>query len=201
VTVTADRRRLLLDAAVRVFARAGYHACRVDDIAREAGVAHGLLYHYFSSKEEVLETIFRETWSQMLAAVREVERSGAPALEQLRKVVAIVLRSWARDPDVIRVLVREVARTPHLAREIGEIQEAFSVLERIIKHGQDAGEFRDDLDPRLASQVVYGALEQVLTGWVFGRPPAGDEEIARAEQTVVGMLAEGLVRQPAAVPA
>jgi TetR/AcrR family transcriptional regulator, fatty acid metabolism regulator protein len=195
----ADRRRLLLDAAVRVFARAGYHDCRVDDIAREAGVAHGLLYHYFSSKEEVLETIFRETWSQMLSAVRDVERSGEPALVQVRKVAAIVLRSWARDPDLIRVLVREITRSPHLQREVREIQQAFVALERIVKRGQDEGEFRDDLDPRLASQVLYGALEQILTAWVMNRPPASEGEIARAEETVVAMLTEGLIRQGAGV--
>jgi TetR/AcrR family transcriptional regulator, fatty acid metabolism regulator protein len=197
----ADRRRLLLDAAVRVFARAGYHDCRVDDIAREAGVAHGLLYHYFSSKEEVLETIFRETWSQMLSAVRDVERSGEPALVQVRKVAAIVLRSWARDPDLIRVLVREITRSPHLQREVREIQQAFVALERIVKRGQDEGEFRDDLDPRLASQVLYGALEQILTAWVMDRPPASEGEIARAEETVVAMLTEGLIRQGAGVRA
>jgi len=195
----ADRRRLLLDAAVRVFARAGYHDCRVDDIAREAGVAHGLLYHYFSSKEEVLETIFRETWSQMLGAVRDVERSGEPAPVQLRKVAAIVLRSWARDPDLIRVLVREITRSPQLQREVKEIQQAFAALERIVKRGQDEGEFRDDLDPRLASQVLYGALEQILTSWVMDRPPASEAEIARAEQTVVALLSEGLVRHAAGV--
>src|SRR3954462_3395706 len=99
-----DKRRLILDAAVRVFARKGYHATRVGDIAEEAGVAHGLIYHYFSSKEEVLETIFRETWSDLLDAIHAVEASGEPAREQLRQVAAIMLRSWRRQPDLVRVL-------------------------------------------------------------------------------------------------
>src|SRR5205807_6053921 len=76
-----DKRRLILDAAVRVFARKGFHTCRVGDIAEEAGVAHGLLYHYFASKDELLETVFRETWSELLAAIHEVELSDAPARE------------------------------------------------------------------------------------------------------------------------
>src|SRR5438876_6345554 len=99
----------MLEAAVRVFARAGYHGSRVGDIAEEAGVSHGLLYHYFDSKEEVLETVFRETWRDLLDAMRDAEESGAPACEQLRQVCAILLRSWRRDPDLVRVLVREVA--------------------------------------------------------------------------------------------
>src|ERR671937_873717 len=73
-----DKRRLILAAAVRVFARKGYHTCRVGDIAEEAGVAHGLLYHYFRSKEELLETIFRSTWQLMLQTIKGVEDLGEP---------------------------------------------------------------------------------------------------------------------------
>src|SRR5438067_3862904 len=99
-----DKRRLILDAAVRVFARRGYHTSRVGDIAEEAGVAHGLLYHYFVSKEQVLETVFRDTLTEVLNAFASVEESGEPAREQLRNVAAILLRAWRRDPDLVRVL-------------------------------------------------------------------------------------------------
>ena len=187
-----EKRRLLLDAAVRVFARKGYHTCRVGDIAEEAGVAHGLLYHYFSSKEEVLETIFRETWGDLLARVGEVEAAGAPADEQLRQVAALLLRSWRRDPDLVRVLVREVTRSAQLQRQVAEIGEAFAALERIIRRGQEEGSFRKEVDARLASWIVYGALEEILTGWVLGSLPDGDEGVARAEQTVVDLLSRGL---------
>jgi AcrR family transcriptional regulator len=187
-----EKRRLILDAAVRVFARKGYHSSRVGDIAEEAGVAHGLLYHYFASKEEVLETVFRETWRDLLDAVREVEESGAPAREQLRQVAAILLRSWRRDPDLVRVLVREVARSPQMQRQVEEIGHAFSALERIVVRGQADGELRADLDPRLASWIFYGALEEILTGWVLGQLPDGDDEVARAERTVVEVVCGGL---------
>jgi TetR/AcrR family fatty acid metabolism transcriptional regulator len=192
-SVTADKRRLLLDAAVRVFARKGFHAARVGDIAEEAHVAHGLLYHYFSSKEEVLATIFRETWTDLLGAVSDVEESEAPAREQLRQVAAILLRSWRRNPDLVRVLVREVTRSSEVERRIGEIDAAFEALERIVRKGQDSGELRDDLDARLAAVVFYGALEEILTGWVLGQIPDDDEDIARAEQTVVEILCGGLL--------
>ena len=112
----ADRRRQILDAAVKVFARNGFHRARVGDIAEEAGVAYGLVYHYFSSKEALLETIFRDTWTQMLARVREVEASGADASEQVRQVTALLLRTWRRDPDLVRVLVREVTRSRTFSR-------------------------------------------------------------------------------------
>jgi AcrR family transcriptional regulator len=187
-----EKRRVLLDAAVRAFARKGYHACRVGDIAEEAGVAHGLMYHYFSSKEEVLETIFRETWRDLLDAIHAVEASGEPAREQLRQVAAILLRSWRRQPDLVRVLVREVARSPQMQRQVDEVAPLFAAIERIVERGQAEGELRAELDPRLASWIVYGALEEILTGWVLGRLPDSDEDVARAERTVVDVLAGGL---------
>ncbi|TML19210.1 MAG: helix-turn-helix transcriptional regulator [Actinobacteria bacterium] len=155
-----------------MFARKGYHSSRVGDIAEEAGVAHGLLYHYFRSKEELLETIFRETWRDVLDAVRSVEETDESARERLAGVAKILLRAWRRDPDLVRVLVREVTRGSHLQRRIVEIDQAFAGLERIIARGQEEGEFRTDLEPRMVSYVFYGALEEILTGCVR-RPGSG----------------------------
>jgi AcrR family transcriptional regulator len=196
-----EKRRILLDAAVRVFARKGYHAARVGDIAKEAGVAYGLLYHYFRSKDEILETIFRETWGVMLATVRSVEDAGGPARDQVRRVASIVLRSYSRDPDLVRVLVREVTRSPHLQKEVEEVGHATTELERIVRRGQEAGEFRTNLPPHLAASIFYGALEQILTEWVLGTPPEDSDEVEQAIQTVVAMLCDGLVVEPAAAPA
>jgi TetR/AcrR family transcriptional regulator, fatty acid metabolism regulator protein len=193
MSAAEDKRRVLRDAAVRVFARKGYHASRVSDIAEEAGVAHGLLYHYFDSKEELLETIFRETWTLMLDTIKGVEDMGEPARDQLRKVAAIVLRAWRDTPDVVRVLVREVARSPHLQQEILEIDQAFRALERIIAKGQAMGDFRQDIDARFASFVFYGALEEMLTGWVLGQLPDTDEDIALGERTIVETLCDGML--------
>ena len=175
------RREKIRDAAVRVFARKGFHSARVGDIAAEAGVAHGLLYHYFESKDALLESVFRETWAAMLELIREVEESGEPASEQLRRVAAVVLRTWRRDPDLVRVLVREVTRTPQIQQQAEEVGQAFEAIERIVRDGQERGELREDIDARLAALVLYGALEEILTGWVIGQLPDDDEDIARAE--------------------
>jgi TetR/AcrR family transcriptional regulator, fatty acid metabolism regulator protein len=187
-----EKRRLILRAAITVFARSGYHTSRVADVAKEAGVAYGLVYHYFGSKEDLLETIFRRTWTRMLEAVEAVEQEGAPAREQLAAVAGIVLGAWELDADLVRVLVREVARSPQLGREVDEIAHAFAALERIVARGQERGELRSDVDPRLAAWVLYGALEEILTGWVFERLPAGPADVEEAEKTVVGLLTDGL---------
>ena len=188
-----ERRRQILDAAVRAFATKGYEACRGSDIAADAGVAYGLVYHYFESKDAVLEAVFREMWGMMVAAINAVEASEESPREQLRKSCAIVLRTWRDYPDVVRVLVREVARSgDQLQREVEEIAHAFAALERIVARGQEQGVFRHDVSPRLAAWIIYGAIEEILTGWVLELLPDGDEDVARAEETVVEILGGGL---------
>jgi TetR/AcrR family fatty acid metabolism transcriptional regulator len=192
-----EKRRQILEAAVRVFARRGFHGARVGDIAEEAGVAHGLLYHYFSSKDEVLQVVFRENWSELLARFEQVEASEEPADEKLRGIVKILLRTWRNDPDLVTVMVREVGRSAHLANQVEVIGRGFAVIERVIEEGQAEGVFRPELDARLASWIVYGGLEEILTGWVMGRLPDGDEEVARAERTLVDVVLGGLGETPA----
>ena len=193
-----EKRRVILDAAVRVFARKGFHTSRVGDIAEEAGVAHGLLYHYFSSKDEVLETIFRENWRVLVERIRAVEDSGEPAREQLRHVAAICLRTWRHEPDVVRVVVREIARSPEVQHRIGELVKPIEAIRRIIERGCDSGEFRADLDPAVAAVVFYGGIDELLTGWVLGQLPSGDDEVEAAERTLVDVLCTGFSASPLA---
>ena len=191
-TGNSEKRKLILNAAVRVFARSGYHGARVGDIATEAGVAHGLLYHYFSSKEQVLETVFRENFGELLERFRAVEAADESAGEKLEGIAKILLRTWRNDPDLVTVMVREVARSPQLQAQVDEVREAFAIVQRVIEQGQADGAFRPDVDAQLASWIVYGGLEEVLTGWVLGQLPDGDEEVARAEQTAIELTLGGL---------
>ena len=148
--VQRQKRRQILRAAITVFARSGYHSSRVSDVAKEAGVAWARL-SLLRLEGGLARAIFRRTWSRMLEAVEEVEQEDAPA-RQLAAVAKIVLGAWPVDPDLVRVLVREVARSPQLGREVDEIAHAFAALERIVL-GEERGEFRTDVDSRLAAWI------------------------------------------------
>jgi AcrR family transcriptional regulator len=186
-----EKRRQLLDAAVRVFARKGFHASRVGDIAEEAGVAHGLLYHYFESKNQLLEAVFHDNWSILLARIASVEETDEPAADQLRHITAIVLRTWLHLPDVVRVVIREFGRSPELAERIGELAQPIDSIARVIERGIERGEFKK-VDPRVAATVVYGSIDELLTAWVLDRLPAREEDVAAAEQTLVEVSLRGL---------
>ena len=188
-----EKRRLILRAAITVFARSGYHTSRVSDVAKEAGVAYGLVYHYFGSKEDLLETIFRRTWTRMLEAVEEVERSEVTAREQIAGVARIVLGSWEARPGS-RPRPRARGRAQPAARPVRSTR---SSTRSQRSSGSSSGarngaSCEPDLDPRFAAWILYGALEEILTGWVFERLPARPDEVARAEQTVIALLTDGL---------
>lgn len=201
MTAAEEKRQLLLDAATRVFARKGFHASRVGDIAEEAGVAHGLLYHYFESKEEVLDAIFHEEWADLLAEIEEIETSADSAREQLRRVAARVLGQWQRNPDLIRVIVRDLTRSPEIQARIGEIVKPIEAIQRIISRGRRTGEFRADLDPVVAGVIYYGGIDELLSGWVLGQLRSSKKLIAEAERQLDAIVASTFVAvsEPAGV--
>jgi TetR/AcrR family transcriptional regulator, fatty acid metabolism regulator protein len=195
-----DRRRAILDAAVRVFARQGFHACRVSDIADEAGVAYGLLYHYFPSKEEVLNTLFLERWGVMLEMIREVDREPKPVREKLGAIASFIVDSYRHDPDLMKVIIVEVTRAANSFGQthLGQIREAYRLIGEIVTKAQREGVFKAEIDAEFAAMTFYGAIEQVLTGWIFGLLPQGEEDLERAKQMVVETVCGGLECSPPA---
>jgi TetR/AcrR family transcriptional regulator, fatty acid metabolism regulator protein len=189
-----DRRRQILDAAVRVFARQGYHSCRVSDIADEAGVAYGLVYHYFRSKDEVMNELFTERWSLLLAAIDEADRGDGSGREKLDKVAGFIVDSYRHDPELMQVIIVEVTRAANSfgRTHLPEINKAYEAIEKIIADGQKAGTFRQEVDPRLASMFFYGGVEQLLSGWIFELIPAADGDFDRARETLVDSICSGL---------
>jgi len=189
-----DRRRQILDAAVRVFARQGYHSCRVSDIADEAGVAYGLVYHYFKSKDQVMNELFTERWSLLLAAIDEVDRGDGTAREKLDAVAGFIIDSYRHDPELMQVIIVEVTRAANSfgRTHLPEINKAYEAIEKIITDAQKAGTFRPEADSRLASMFFYGGIEQLLSGWVFELIPAGDGDFDRAREALVDSICSGL---------
>jgi TetR/AcrR family transcriptional regulator, fatty acid metabolism regulator protein len=190
----ADKRRQILDAAVRVFARQGFHSTRVSDIADEAGVAYGLVYHYFSSKEEVLNELFSERWSLLLTAIEEADSGDAAPRQKLEMVAAFIVDSYRHDPELMKVIIVEVTRAANSfgRTHLREIAKAYDGIAKIVAEGQQSGAFRRDIDPTFASMSFYGAIEQLLSGWIFDLMPATDADFDRAKQLVVQTICDGL---------
>jgi TetR/AcrR family transcriptional regulator, fatty acid metabolism regulator protein len=198
-----DKRRLILDAGVRVFARRGFHHCRVSDVADEAGVAYGLVYHYFESKEEILNTLFLERWQIMLDAIAEIDSRDLPARDKLYSIAGFIIDSYRHDPDLMKVIIVEVTRAANSfgRLHIDRIREAYTGISDIVESARADGSFKSDIPSEFAAMCFYGAIEQLLTSWIFEVLPRTDAEFERAKELVVEAICGGLESAGAGAPA
>jgi TetR/AcrR family transcriptional regulator, fatty acid metabolism regulator protein len=196
-----DKRQQILEGAVRVFARQGFHTCRVSDIAEEAGVAYGLVYHYFQSKDQILDTLFTERWSVLLQVVADTDAQDLAAREKLRAIAAFIIDSYRHDPDLMKVIIVEVTRAANTfgRTHLPEIREAYAGIAAIVQRAQDEGVFTDTVTAEFAAMAYYGAIEQVLTGWIFDVLPTGTDEFEQAKALIVETVCGGLERSAGAV--
>ena len=194
----ADKRRMILDAAITVFANRGFHHCRVSDVADEAGVAYGLVYHYFDSKEEILNQVFSERWQLMLDAIAEIDSQAIPARDKLYLVASFIIDSYHHEPDLMKVIIVEVTRAANtFGREhLEKIREAYGMIATIVESARADGSFKSDISADFAAMCFYGAIEQLLSGWIFGYLPESDEEFERAKSLVVETICGGLEATP-----
>ena len=196
-----EKRRAILHAAVRVFAEKGYQGCRIADVARQAGVAYGLVYHYFQSKEALLESVFAEQWGLFIQSIRAIAEGPGTAPEQLASVCRFAIDVYKTAPAAVRVLLLEVARTPNALRA-GSTRDTFEtalgLVADVVRRGQVAGDLRRDVDPMLAAAALLGALELSLTGMVVGViRGSGEDDVERAKTGVVDVVLGGLRTSPA----
>ncbi|WP_257455935.1 TetR/AcrR family transcriptional regulator [Archangium lipolyticum] len=193
-----ERRRTILRAAIDVFARKGYHGCRIADVAREAGVAYGLVYHYFKNKDELLETVVETGWSGFISRLRTVVESEGSTLEQkVRGIADVAFEAYRVDPRAVKVLILEVARSP-AGTQIVSRQQAFLDTIRMaadmFRAAQATGELRADLDPMLCASLLVGAIEMGLTAFVSGlMEDRSPEALERAKMQIAESFLRGVL--------
>ncbi len=195
--VARDRRRAILRAAVSVFAAKGYHGCRIADVAREAGVAYGLVYHYFQNKEELLHSVFSEGWRRFADSLRKLAEADAPIRQQVEAIVDYALEAYRHDPRSMRVLILEVARSPAFrdTAKRSAFEEAIRLTADLIQRAGDRGELRPGVDPFLAACVLFGSVEILLTTLVLGYlDERRGDDIEKAKHAAVEIFCGGVER-------
>ncbi|MCC7069738.1 MAG: TetR/AcrR family transcriptional regulator [Deltaproteobacteria bacterium] len=164
-----DRRKQILKAAVKVFAEKGYHGCRISDVAEEAGVAYGLVYHYYGNKDGLLASVFDTNWAFFAKAVDEIAESGATMRDKLSHIVELAFQAFEMAPLVVKVLVLEFGRNARLGEALDNPQVArvFKSITRIFEDGKKTRELYEGIDPSAMSILFIGALETAFVSFVL----------------------------------
>ena len=185
-----DKRKRILEAASRVFARRGYFTARVADIAKRAGVADGTIYLYFRSKEDILVSLFEEVMSEHIVKGRQEIATLTGAAERLQAIAAHHLRLLGENEDLAVVFQVELRQsTKFMERFTGSwFGDYLDLLTGVIEQGQREGTVRSDLPARLAAKAFYGMLDEMVTSWILGRK---DYDLGQLATPVVDLFLHG----------
>ena len=191
---TEDKRGRILRAAVKVFARKGYFAARVSEIARRAGVADGTIYLYFRNKEHILVSLFDEVMAEHVQKARQelAEVKGAPA--RLQRIAEHHLRVLGADRDLAVVFQVELRQSTKFMERFTAswLQDYFALVAQVIEEGQRQGTLRAELPRKLVTKAFFGMLDEMVTSWIIGRK---DYDLGRLAAPVAELFLRG-----AAVP-
>jgi AcrR family transcriptional regulator len=159
------KRESIINSAIKVFARKGFENARISDIASEAGTAYGLIYHYFNSKEELLREIIEEKWALFLKSIKDIDDMESGFRQKIVKITGILLDTYKKFPELMKVLVAEYSRSPRLIKDgmMEPFLKVIKALENIIRKGQMADEVRKDISPTMASLMYMGVIDTLFT--------------------------------------
>lgn len=192
-----DRRETILRAAVDVFSKKGYQGCRIADVAQAAGVAYGLVYHYFKDKDELLESVFHWAWSGFLERLQS-QIAEQPTFEaKVRGVVAVAFEAYKRDPQGVRVLILEVGRNPSggAANRGQAFTDVVTLAAGMVREAQKAGAVDASVSPEICATMLFGAIEMGLTAFIMGLVPRSAEALEQAREQVACSFLNGVSRQ------
>jgi len=201
----ADKRDRILAAAERIFARHGFFAARVSEIAKDAGVADGTIYLYFKSKDDLLISLFESRMKQVNETLKKAI-AGLSPVEQLRAFIRAYLRLINDEPNAAEVLTIELRQSSKFMKEYDNVEFAdfLRMLGGIIAKGQEAGDFDDAIPSHIAARMIFGVLDELALAWVLtrtqiaaGAPGTRPKkfDIVRGAEWVVALATNGLANK------
>ncbi|MBI3596225.1 MAG: TetR/AcrR family transcriptional regulator [Nitrospirae bacterium] len=200
----ANRKALILKAAIKVFARHGFARARTAAIAREARVAEGTIYNYFKSKDDLILTIFEQTWRDLIQALRAALDPIRDPIQKLAVVLMTVLDLFEADPMLAEVFLVELRQSGKCFsnQPMSVILEFLDLLEAILKEGIAQGVIRKDINTKIARGLLFGAVENIVLGWLLRKthPDLFKKEkpytLAEAKETLMKLFATGFFVTP-----
>lgn len=159
----------IIDAAVIVIAENGYHQAQVAKIAKQAGVADGTIYLYFKNKEDILISMFEEKMGVFTESLQAIIENGGTSSDKLCLMIKNHFTVLASDKHLAMVTQLELRQSnKELRLKInGILKEYLKLLDEILIEGMLNGEFNPTMDVRLARQMVFGTIDEIITSWVM----------------------------------
>lgn len=168
---TSDKRERIIRAAVKVFAQKGFYCARVSDVAKEAGVADGTIYLYFSSKEELLRGLFEENMHRIIGQIQALVATETEPSRRLERLVEAYVNFVIEEPELAEVLTVELRESGKFMNEFAAelFGDFLRIIVDLISAGQRGGTFREDMSARTVARALFGALDELSLSWVMSK--------------------------------
>jgi TetR/AcrR family fatty acid metabolism transcriptional regulator len=175
-----NREKVIVDAALKVFSTKGYASTRMADIAREADMSYGLVYHYFENKEKLFDAIVEDWWTGFYDELEMLKKSDLSTEEKLVEIIRYILKVYENKPNQISIFVTEVSRgfVYHAdSKGKDKFNKLFSLCQDIMSEGQQNGFLRKDIQANYLTYLFLGSIDTFLSVLILG-----NEKITAARQ-------------------
>lgn len=178
----------IFQAALKVIKKKGFHKTRIADIADQAGVSYGLVYHYFPSKEKLFEAIQERWWGGLFALMEKFSTGDLSVPEKLCEIIDYFLGTYLEKPELANIFITEISRstynlTPERLKHFTKFME---LVQQVMKEGQSQGILRQDFPSRYLTYIFLGALETFISAMVLVDQRFRD--LAQKERVKKGIL-------------
>lgn len=187
-----EKHERILKAAVKVFAKYGFHNSKISQIAEEAGVADGTIYLYFRNKDDILISLFEEKMEDAIADFNAVMSGVSDPIDKLKTFIRHYVEFMEKQRALAEVISVELRQSNKFMKEYVPVKfgEFLNLVSMIIREGKDAKVFRPDVHPGIVKRAIFGALDEMVLYWVLTpKPKYSPTQIADALATV---FVEGL---------
>ncbi|HPN36623.1 MAG TPA: TetR/AcrR family transcriptional regulator [bacterium] len=193
--MTTDKRERILKAAIKVFARDGFFLAKVEEIAKVADVATGTIYLYFENKDDLMISIFEEEMLPIIEHMRQELTAHESATDKLIVFINQHLNLIQDHPDMAQLMQVELRQSSKFLHgyEGTRFREYLAIIGDIFKLGQAQKEFRDDINPSIFKQVLFGAVDQIATNWTLSKTKR--IHLAASAQQISAIILRGVAKQ------
>jgi TetR/AcrR family fatty acid metabolism transcriptional regulator len=166
-----EKQQVIFDSALKIIKEKGFHPARIADIAKEAGISYGLVYHYFKNKEDLLNEILNQWWIGLYRLLDDIQKAEKDLYGRLKGLILYFLDTYQSKPDLIHIFITQISRSPTNLTEtrLDNFKKFFSLMEEVLIEGQKTKTLRKDIEPRYLTYIFLGGLETFLSVMVLGQ--------------------------------
>jgi TetR/AcrR family fatty acid metabolism transcriptional regulator len=198
ISLKKDKEYAILDAALKIMKQKGFHRARMSDIAREAGISYGLVYHYFTNKEDLFDAILNRWWQGLFQLTGDIIEGAYDVHTKLRHIINYFLDSYQSNPELVNIFITEISRstTNLTTARLERFKEFMFLTEQVITEGQEREVLRRDFKARYLTYIFLGALETFVSAMVLvDQRIKGDAQKDRIAESILEVFLNGAKRQ------